>query len=1405
MVLRLTRDGQATVIAGNGLGGYSGDLGPATSASMLYPQAFAIDAFGNIYVADSEGRAIRAITREGTIGLISGGGGLTPGEGVRAADAQFLNITSLAVLPNGELAVADDQLNRIFRIGGDGVIRLLAGTGRCASEGDGGAARVASVCRPDDLIADTAGNLCFIDIVNEVQNIRRVRRITPDGQITAYAGNGAAGRIVGGRAATESPMQPIALAADPRGGIVISNAVIAEETQRATTDLARVDSAGRINLIAARDLEQVLISEVAMDAEGLVYGATTLPARLFRVSRDGTVAHIAGNERFRFGGDGGPAALALINAPMGLSRDREGNLYVAEAGDGRIRKIRPDGVITTVAGTGRLQVEPPAPGTKATENPLLQPFLGTIGPDGRYYFSSSFGIHRLNDDGSQSAESYPAAGPGGIAFDASGKLLYADRGRNVLFRVRNGAPSSLFAFDALIAGNGRNSSTGDGGPATAATLNEPVDIAIDSTGNIYVTESAGHRVRRIDPNGTITTFAGNGRSSDEPIPPGPRAATSVPLTQPTGLTLDRNGDLLVRSYGHISRVTRSGQLEVIAGVGPSNVGSVIFGDGGLATEASLGPYGDIAGDELGNIYFTEVENHRVRKILAEPPAFRVSTDTLNFAGASGGAPTPAQTLVAIADVPGLQFTVAARTADGADWLRVSATVGATPLLLRVTADPAKLAPGVYTGAIEFTAPLGRPRNFVVAVRFETGAALEPSLQVDKRSLTFTYPRTAATRSQNLLLTNAGSGEIAVEASVPEGSFLRVTPNSGTVTPAQPLPLTVSADPGDRPPGLYESVVTIRGAGATREVAVTMTIGNREQAILLSQNGLSFQAVAGGGIVPAQAFGVLNTGNGAMSWRITTSTLAGGPQWLTVSRQSGATDAGAGTIPTVDVRIHQAGLAPGVYHGLVQVEAEEAANSPHVLPVFLEVLPPEARPASIVQPAELTFTAAAGEAIGSQEVTVFNLTRDAVAFRSSAALFAPGQPLQYAPIDSNVAPNEPQRVVLQPQAHLLAPGAYRSDLSFQFADGVVRKVSVNVVIRSPGALTLASKDRARSAEGCAAKRLIPSVRSLGQAASVPTGWPAGVVVDVTDDCGTPMRDGTVTLTLSNGDPPVALESLKDGRWHGTWTSRSGRTGAVTVRIVAEDSAAQLRGEQESTADLRAAEQPPSLDEEGIVNAPLAPGGLLMLSGSGFTVNQSIDAEPDAALPERLGETEVIIAGRRAPLFSANEDRIQALVPLTVNPNTRYQVLVRRGLTYSRAVPVNVAAARPAIVLHPEGGPNRALARVFREGSDPFLNSADAPASAGDRVVVVCTGLGAVDDAAFAAGTRAGEPPANAVAPVAVQVGGVAAEVASVTLAPGEIGRYLVTFTLPEGVAPGDDVELVVQAEGQSGVPAMLAVR
>lgn len=1385
---RLSADGRLSVLAGNGLGGYSGDDGSAINASLLYPRSCTLDRSGNLYIADSEGRALRVVSADGKIRTLSGGGRRAPADGVPIAEAQFSSIISIAALPGGELAIADDVLQRLFRVSANGVLTRIAGNGTCRSDGDGANARSANVCLPDHLAADLEGNLYFSDVVDtqSTPRARRVRRISASGVIEAFAGSGSSARVRPGVPAVESPMQPYALTVDARGRLLISSGIAATRPDEEVTDIARVGADGRIETIPAPELSRFLVTELAAAGDGTVYATSSLPGRVFRIRAGGGAEQIAGNGRFRFGGDGGEGNLALLNIPLGLALDPQGNLFIADVGNNRIRRLDANGIISTVAGNGERLLSPPEPGSPATASPVVQPFLMAMGPGERPYFSSSFGLHRLNGDGTQTVEPYSAVNPGGLAFDAGGSLVYADRGRGRLLRGRPNSPG-LFALDTVIPGSLRD-----------GTLTAPFDVAADQRGNVYVSEWSAHRVLRIDSNGTLSTFAGTGRLSSAPIPPGPRPATSVALTQPSGLAIDGQGNLLVRSHGHVSRVTPEGELEVIAGIGPSTLGSVVFGDGGPAAESALGATGDLAVDAAGNIFLSEVDNHRVRKILAEPPGFRVSTDSIELDAVSGGAISAARTLVATGEIAGLGFSATTRTVSGGEWLRVSAPSGVTPRAIEVSADPSKLAPGVYSGSVDFAVPLGLPRSVTVPVRLDVSAPRPAVLEVDTDALTFTYPKTASRRERTVLVTNTGSGMIPVQVSA-TGGFVEVSPMSGIVTATQPLLLTIAADPDGRPPGLYKGTVTVRGGDMSRLIGVTMTISDREQAILLSQNGLSFQAVAGGGVAPPQTFSVLNIGNGAMPWRTSVSTLAGGSGWLTASEREGVTHAGSKDVPLIEVHVNQAGLAPGVYHGLIEVHSGTAANSPHSLPVFLEVLPPDARPGSVVQPSTLTFTGAQGEPVGSQELTVFNLARDPIVYRSSAPLFAPGQPLQYAPIDASVSASDPSRIVVQPQTRLLPPGVYRSDLSLQFADGTVRRVEIHVVIRPAGA----SKAAGRAAEACAAKRLIPTLESLGQAASVPTGWPAGVVVKVNDDCGAPLEEGSVTVSFSNGDPPLQLQSLHNGRWHGTWTSRSGQAGNVTVRVSAENAALKLEGQHESTADLRAAEQPPTIEESGVLNAPLAPGGLMTLSGERLTVNQTLTAPPQSALPGRLGETEVLIGGRRAPLFAASANRIQALVPFDVNPNTRHQILVRRGASYSRAIGVNVATAQPAIESTPDG--NAAVAFAIRGGGDPAPITSRDPARAGDRILLSCFGLGAVGDSSFTAGQLSPVTALKVIAPVTVRIGGVAVPTVEATLAPGRVGAYWAGFDLPASAAPGDRVEVVVESQGQISPPAALAIQ
>src|SRR6185369_12775521 len=171
-----------------------------------------------------------------------------------------------------------------------------------------------------------------------------------------------------------------------------------------------------------------------------------------------------------------------------------------------------------------------------------------------------------------------------------------------------------------------------------------------------------------------------------------------------------------------------------------------------------------------------------------------------------------------------------------------------------------------------------PASSSIPVTFLVGPGTGPVLSLDKQSLSFGFPRNANARAQSLAVSNTGGGALGFTVSVTTaiGNWLSVSPSTGSVFPGAPLILAVTADPAGMEPGTYTGQVVVASAGATRTVAVTMTISDLNQAILLSHSGLSFTAVQRGGVVPPQSFSILNIGVGVVSWTVSTSTLAGGP-------------------------------------------------------------------------------------------------------------------------------------------------------------------------------------------------------------------------------------------------------------------------------------------------------------------------------------------------------------------------------------------------------------------------------------------------------------------------------------------------------------------------------------------------
>jgi sugar lactone lactonase YvrE len=301
---------------------------------------------------------------------------------------------------------------------------------------------------------------------------------------------------------------------------------------------------------------------VAVDREGNLYIADYMNHRVRKVGRDGTITTLAGTGEPGSAGDGGPAAKAQLQGPYGVSVDRHGNVYVADQRNNRVRKVAPDGTLSTVAGNGK------------------RAFAGDGGP----------------------AAAASLSGPNATVSDEEGNLYIADSGNH---RVRKVAPDGTIT---TVAGTEKGY-TGDGGQAVQAKLNLPAALALDPKGNLYVGDFHNHVVRKIAPDGVITTVAGTGErgASADGTP-----ATQAKLNEPGGLGIARDGSLLIADGVNfrIRRVGPDGVLQTVAGTGRRGYS----GDGGPATQADLSVLDILAVDGQGNVYVADHGNNRIRKL-----------------------------------------------------------------------------------------------------------------------------------------------------------------------------------------------------------------------------------------------------------------------------------------------------------------------------------------------------------------------------------------------------------------------------------------------------------------------------------------------------------------------------------------------------------------------------------------------------------------------------------------------------------------------------------------------------------------------------------------------------------------------------------------------------------------------
>jgi trimeric autotransporter adhesin len=601
-IRRVTTKGEIVRFAGSRICGYGGDGGPASSAMLLNPSGLAFDGEGNLLIADSANSRIRKVAVDGKISTFAGNG--VPGysgDNGPATQASLSFPSGVSVDPLGNVYIGDSSNNVIRMVDGAGIIHTVAGNHVGGFSGDGGPATAAELNYPQGAVSDGVGNLYISDTYNS-----RVRKVDSSGTITTYAGNGNSAPTGTGGLATSigigSP-QGLLLA---QGKLYVSTYFNMWHVDLGTQMITLLGGASPYGPGFNGDGNSALstlfayLAGIAIDSTGSLLVADSGNGRIRQINTSQIVSTVAGG----YVGDGGLGTGASLSIGFWdhAAFDSQGNLYIADYYHNRVRRVSTAGIITTFAGTGMTGSSPDGGLATATN---LTPVSVVADQSGNIFIldGDTFKVRKVDSNGTvTTVSSFFVYNGGALATDKAGNVYVAD-GNSVIWKIPPSGPASIFAGSSSQAGY-----NGDSIAATSALLNNPNGVSVDPSGNVYICDSYNNRIRKVDASGIISTVAGNGTfgfGGDG----GP--AMAAMLSQPSDVAVDTKGNIYIadRSNERIRVVNSLGVIETLAGSG----GFSYNGNRLPALDTNMFPSG-VAVSPTGVVYVVDEGSDRVRKI-----------------------------------------------------------------------------------------------------------------------------------------------------------------------------------------------------------------------------------------------------------------------------------------------------------------------------------------------------------------------------------------------------------------------------------------------------------------------------------------------------------------------------------------------------------------------------------------------------------------------------------------------------------------------------------------------------------------------------------------------------------------------------------------------------------------------
>jgi len=669
-----------------GTTGTGGSLdGAGSNARFVRPAGVLADRFGNVYVADTDSGTIRKISPGGSVTTLAGTAGVLGNADGAGSAARFDGASGMAVDGFGVLYVADANNNSIRKVTSSGGATTLAGSGQAGSTDGSGTS--AQFFHPSGVAVDSSGNVFVADTFNHT-----IRKISPLGTVTTFAGTAGIPGSIDGTGTGARFSFPTGIA------ISTNNVLFVTDSQNGT--IRTITPAGVVTTLAGTAGQTgtadgvgpaarfTYPTGIGWNTDGSLYvtdGASTIR----KISSNGGVTTLAGSAGTT-GTTDGSNSIARFSAPLGLSLDSGGNIYIADTNNDTIRLISNSGVVTTLAGS------PPAASVDATGSSARFNLPNAVAVDtaGNVYIADSSnqtirkitptgvvttlaGTAGLGGSADGTGSNARFSSPSAIAIDSNGVLYIADSGNNTIRKISTAGTVSTLAGTA--GQRGSVDSTG-----SSARFDHPTGIAVDRLGTVYVSDSYNHTVRKITTSGAVTTLAGSAdligstdgtgstarfyfpgalavdtslnvyvvdqnrvirkissigtvttlAGSPNAVGSADGTGASARFNHPAGLAVDGTGTLFVADSNNntIRLVTPAGVVSTIGG----NAGQIGSADG-IAGAALFNHPSGIAVDTAGNLYIADTYNDAIRKgVSASPTTPTITTQPTAQTAVTGG-------------------------------------------------------------------------------------------------------------------------------------------------------------------------------------------------------------------------------------------------------------------------------------------------------------------------------------------------------------------------------------------------------------------------------------------------------------------------------------------------------------------------------------------------------------------------------------------------------------------------------------------------------------------------------------------------------------------------------------------------------------------------------------------------